>query len=102
MTDRPQPTPGRDPHGDDRRAAFHAYGPPAIGLLVSSPAIASALGGTTDPMYAATIVAAALVAAWVLWTVGLHLTRGTVPARIDPPTTENADDPQPRRGGPIA
>ena len=68
--------------GRPRPSPLHSVAPPALALLVSSPAIVAALNGSTDPINAFTIVAVSLVAAWVLSAVGVKVA-DAVPARID-------------------
>ena len=64
-----------------RPSSLHSVAPPALALLVSSPAIVAALNGSTDPIHALTIVAVSLVAAWVLSAVGVKVA-DAVPARV--------------------
>ena len=71
-----------------RPSPLHSVAPPALALLVSSPAIVAGLNGSTDPIHALTIVAVSLVAAWVLSALGVKVA-DAAPARVaqqpDPP-----------------
>lgn len=65
-----------------RPSPLYSAAPPALALLVSSPAIVAALNRSTDPIHAFTIVAVSLTAAWVLSAVGVKVA-DAVPARVD-------------------
>lgn len=81
-----------------RPSPLYSAAPPALALLVSSPAIVAALNGSTDPIHAFTIVAVSLTAAWVLSAVGVKVA-DAVPARVDEqrraPTPAAEDAPGP-------
>jgi hypothetical protein len=78
-----------------RPGPLHSVVPPALALLVSSPAIVAGLDGSGDPILALTIVAAALVAAWTVsalgWKVADAMPTGVPSGRAGLPPTGGAD-----------
>ena len=84
-----------------RPSPLHSVAPPALALLVSSPAIVAALNGSTDPIHAFTIVAVSLTAAWILSAVGVKVA-DAVPARVSAPRRTPADATTEDAGGPVA
>ena len=73
-----------------RPSAVHSVAPPAVALVISSPAIVAGLTGTTEPLNAFAIVVVALTASWVLSAVGVKVA-DTVPARIGAPPARSLD-----------
>ena len=73
-----------------RPRAVHSVAPPAVALVISSPAIVAGLTGTTEPLNAFAIVVVALTASWVLSAVGVKVA-DTVPARIGAPPARSLD-----------
>lgn len=83
----------RRPARRNDRGALHTAVPPALALVVSSPAIVSGLSGTADPIQVLTVVAVSLSVIWVLFAVMAHLGSRPqrVPVRVERPTTHAAD-----------
>ena len=75
--------------------------PPALALVVSSPAIVAAVNGSTDPINALTIVAVSLVAAWVLSALGAKVAVA-VPARVDQQRSASMEPDSAGDAGPVA
>jgi len=84
-----------------RPSPLHSVAPPALALLVSSPAIVAALNGSTDPINAFTIVAVSLTAAWVLSALGVKVA-DAVPARVVDQQRAQVDPTAEEGTGPVA
>lgn len=107
ITDRPRPTtaaPRPAPmRGRDRTGSFAAAAPPALGLVVASPAVLSALSGSIDAIDAFIVVAVCVSAACVLSAVGLKVA-GTLAPTTSPTTSASATSAPSTStpGGPVA
>jgi hypothetical protein len=88
----------------DRTGSFAAAAPPALGLVVASPAVLSALSGSIDAIDAFIVVAVCVSAACVLSTVGLKVAGTLAPATTSPTTSAGAPSAPSTSttGGPVA